>query len=268
MEILDLVAQRRGVDFRDYRRDTLSRRVQLRVRATHCDDLLSYRERLGKDPAEMERLVAALLVPVTGFFRDAWVFNELARHVLPALLDRKNFLQAWVVGAATGEEAYTLAMLLTHVSGQRRGMGFEVVASDIDRRALEVARAGVYAAAATADIPVEMRERYVRIEGPRATIAPSVRNRVRFAEHDLNGPHLAPAEAIVASFDLVLCRNVLLYFEDSLRATAVERFAALLEPHGALVIGTSESLPARAASLFEPSAGIAAGAGIFRRRRP
>lgn len=266
IEILELVARRRGMDFRDYRRETLRRRAEVRVRATGCADLEAYASLLSAEPAEVDRLVEALVVPFTDFFRDAWVFAELAERVFPALAARRGVVRAWVAGAATGEEAYSIAMLLAHVAAQNTGSGFEVIASDIDRRSIEFARAGVYPAAAAQAIPAELRRRYVRIEGETARISESIRQRIRFAEHDLVGAQLAPREAIVASFDLVLCRNVLLYFEDSLRLSAAERLAAVLEADGALVLGTSEALPPKIAADFEPYPGVAASSGIYRRR--
>lgn len=265
-EILALVAERRGVDFRDYRRETLERRAELRVRATGSANLEAYASLLRAQPAEIDRLVETLVIPVTEFFRDGWVFGELAERVVPELARRKGVVTTWVAGAATGEEAYSIAMVLADVSSRSNGAGFEVVASDIDRRSLEVARAGVYAAASAASIPDDLRRRYLRGEGDKVRIAESVRQRVRFAEHDLVGARLAPTEAIVASFDLVLCRNVLLYFDDSLRATAAERLASVLEPDGVLVLGTSEPLPPRIAGAFRPYPGAAVGSGIYCRR--
>jgi two-component system CheB/CheR fusion protein len=264
-EILTLVAQRRGIDFRDYRRETLRRRAELRVQATGCANLGSYCSYLLENGDEVDRLVEALVVPVTSFFRDAWIFRELAERVLPPLAARNPFLHAWVAGAATGEEAYSLAMLLAEVCARHRGNGFEVIASDLNRVSLERARRGVYPIEAAADVPGDLRTRYLRCEANTVRVVDSIRDRIRFGEHDLVGTSLAPREAVVATFDVVFCRNVLLYFKDSLRATAGQRLAAVLEPGGTLTIGTSEVLPEKVATLFEPYPGVAAGAGIYRR---
>lgn len=222
--------------------------------------------RLRSDPGEIDRLVEALVVPVTEFFRDAWVFAELSNRVVPWLVMHNDIIRAWVVGTATGEEAYSVAMVLAQGAAQHSGIGFEVIASDIDRRSVEFARAGVYPPDAVATIPAELRQRYVRLETDGARIAEGIRQRIRFAEHDLVGTQLAPRESIVAAFDLVLCRNVLLYFDDSLRTIAAERLAAVTEPDGVLVLGTSESLPPRIAADFEPFPDVVAGACIYRRR--
>jgi chemotaxis methyl-accepting protein methylase len=262
-QILDLVAKRRGIDFRDYRRETLERRAVARARAIGCADLAAYRRRIDQDAGELDRLVEALVVPVSGFFRDAWAFRELSDRVLPALAIRRPLLRAWVAGAATGEEAYTLAMLLAELSARHAGGGFEVIASDIDRPSLEVARAAVYPDKAAGSIPADLRARYLRADGSQVRVAEAIRGRVRFAEHDLMGARLAPREAVVAAFDIVLCRNVLLYFDRPLRAKAVSKLAAVVEPAGALMIGAFETLPQDAERVFQPFPGVSAGAGIF-----
>jgi chemotaxis methyl-accepting protein methylase len=266
LEILTFVSQRRGIDFRDYRRDMLRRRAQSRVRATGCTDLAAYRSYLMTDREEVDRLIETLVVPVTEFFRDAWTFRELDRCVLPILAARNAPIRAWVVGAATGEEAYTLAILLAEASTRGTGGGFEMIASDLDRRSLEVARAGVYPAAAAVGIPHELFPRYFRSNGSGIRIADSLRDRIQFAQHDLVGPYLAPQEAIVAAFDIVLCRNVLLYFDATLRAKAVARLAAVLEPGAVLMIGHSETLPAESERHFHPHPGAKTNAGILVRR--
>jgi len=264
--ILAVVADRRGIDFRDYRLDTLRNRLESRIRAAGCVDLATYHARLIAEPEEIDRLVESLVVPVTEFFRDSQVFRELAESVLPTLPAASGILRAWVVGTATGEEAYTVAMLLAEAAARQRGRGFEVLASDLDQRSLEVARKGLYSDAAVRAVPPDLRKLYLRSEGPDSwRVVEPIRGRVHFAQHDLMGARLAPREAIVAAFDLVFCRNVLLYFDASLRAKAVDRLAAVLEPGGALVIGVTEALPEDATSQFTTYPGVRPGARVFRR---
>jgi two-component system, chemotaxis family, CheB/CheR fusion protein len=266
LEILEFVAQQRGIDFRDYRRDTLRRRAETRVRATGCADLAAYRAYLHGARDEVDRLIETLVVPVTEFFRDERAFQQLAERVLPRLLGRNPVVQAWVVGTATGEEAYTLAILLAEASSRSDGAQFQVIASDVDDRSLEAARSGSYPRKAAARVPPELFDRYFRAEGSTVRVADTIRDRIRFARHDIVGHRLAPEEAVVASFDLVLCRNVLLYFDESLRTKALARLAAVLEPGGPLMIGPSESLPRGARSAFSDFPGVPTGCGIFIRR--
>jgi len=264
--ILAVVADRRGIDFSDYRPETLRSRLEARMRAVGCVDLAAYHARLMAERDEVDRLLESLVVPVTEFFRDGWVFRELAERVLPTLPAASGILRAWVVGTATGEEAYTVAMLLAEAAARQRGRGFEVLASDLDQRSLEVARKGLYSDAAVQAVPPDLRKLYLRSEGPDGwRVVDPIRGRVHFAQHDLMGARLAPREAIVAAFDLVFCRNVLLYFDASLRAKAVERLAAVLEPGGPLVIGVTEALPEDSTGRFTSYPGVRPGAGVFRR---
>lgn len=264
--ILAFVAERRGIDFRDYRPDTLRNRLEARARALGCTDVERYRVHLLGEHDEIDRLVEALVVPVTEFFRDSWVFGELADRVLPSLRTTSNVVRAWVVGCATGQEAYTVAMLLAESSAREGGRGFEVLASDLDERSLETARPGIYPEASVNAVPPLLRERYFRREIDGFRVAQTIRGRIQFAQHDLVGLRLAPAEAIIAAFDLILCRNVLIYFDGALRAKAVDRLAAALEPGGALMIGPSEALPAASRGRFEAYPGVSPGARIFRGR--
>ncbi len=184
--ILTVVADRRGIDFRDYRPDTLRNRLESRMRAAGCADLATYHARLIAEREEIDRLVESLVVPVTEFFRDGWVFRELAETVLPTLPAANGILRAWVVGTATGEEAYTVAMLLAEAAARQRGRGFEVLASDLDQRLLEVARKGLYSEAAVQAVPPDLRKLYLRSEGPGCwRVVDSIRGRVHFAQHDL-----------------------------------------------------------------------------------
>jgi two-component system CheB/CheR fusion protein len=262
--ILGMVAERRGIDFRDYRPDTLRRRLESRMHAAGCSDLPAYQALLDARAEEIDRLIEALVVPVTEFFRDDWVFRELADRVLPALPAPEGILRAWVVGTASGEEAYTVAMVLAEAGGER-GTGFEVLASDVDERSISTARKALYGERALRPVPAHLRERHFRSDGSNWRVADSIRGRVQFAQHDLMGPRLAPREAVVAAFQLVFCRNVLMYFDAPLRAKAVERLAAVLEPGGALVIGVPEALPERSRRHFEVHPAARPGSGIFRR---
>ncbi len=264
--LLDLVAERRGIDFRDYREQALQRGVLDRMARLSCRGPAEYRARLARDPEEVDRLVAALVVPVTGFFRDPPLFEALAGTVLPGLAAARpqRLLRAWVAGAATGEEAWSLAMLLE--AACQGGPEFEIVASDVDAGSVAVARNGRYPIAAAEAVPPPLRERFLRTEGQEVSVADALRKRVVFARHDLMGRSVAPAEAIVASFHLISCRNVLIYFDRRLQQKALERLQVAIEPGGALVLGSVETLPPPVAANFGPWPGTDPSLRIFRRR--
>jgi chemotaxis methyl-accepting protein methylase len=142
---------------------------------------------------------------------------------------------------------------------------FEVLASDIDGSSLEVARHGHYPAEAAAAIPAGLRARFVEHAGRWCRITGELRHHVRFAQHDLMGRVLSPREAVVASFALVLVRNVLIYFDRRLQDKALDRLAAVLEPGGALVLGDAESLPPTFADRFSPFPDVDRRLRIYRR---
>jgi two-component system CheB/CheR fusion protein len=258
--VLAFVAALRGVDFRDYRREPIMRGVRERMQARGDFTVPAYLERLKRDPEEIERLIEALVVPCSSFFRDPPVWDALARTALPALLRDHGGrgLRAWCVGAATGEEAWTLAMLLGEAC-----TSFTLLASDLDRRTLEIARQGSYPPTIATAVPERYRHFLLPREG-QITVVPPLRESVRFAYHDLLGRTLAPAEAVVASFELVLARNLLIYFDRRLQQKALERIAATLEPGAVLVLGTVETMPVPLRARFQPFPGVDPDLRVFR----
>jgi two-component system, chemotaxis family, CheB/CheR fusion protein len=272
--VLDEVARRRGVDLRDYRRDTLERGLLARMRRRGETNPARYAASLTAEqgaPAEEEvaRLLESLLVPCTSFFRDPPVWVALARTVLPELawahLERRP-LRAWCVGAATGEEAWSLAMLLADLCDRPAGPDWELYATDLDQRALAVAEAGAYPAESAAGVPARLRQDHLRVEGDRVLVAPALRPRVHFSYHDLFGSRLAPREAVIAAFDVVMARNVLIYFERRLQEQALRRLAAVLQPGGALVLGPVESLPAALEDQLPWFPGLEPGLRVYQAR--
>jgi two-component system CheB/CheR fusion protein len=248
--LLTLLAAR-GHDFRDYRHDVLARRIGERMDALCVREVGAYIGRVAADPAELERLIDALLIATSAFFRDPATFAALDAEVIPRLARRGHGLRAWVAGAATGEEAWTLAMLLAGRAG-----GHEVIASDVSVRALEVARRGAYPAARAEEVPAPFRDLYLVERGDEVVVGDALRGLVRFCHHDLLGPTLVPPEAVLARFDLVLCRNVLIYLSERLQERLCARLAAALAPGGVLALGPFEALPAGLEPILTPAPGL------------
>lgn len=266
-DILALVAARRGLDLRDYRPETVSRGIDARLRATLTSGIEQYLARLrAGDDAEIDRLVEALLIPVTSFFRDPPVFDALRTVVLPELQARvgtRGLLRAWTAGVATGQEAWSLAMTLAEAS--ELGAPFEVLASDIDVRSLETAQQACYPLEEAIAIPAALRHKYGVTEEQTWSPGALLRSRVMFAVHQLMGAELAPAAAVIASFQLVSVRNVLIYLERRLQAKLIERLASVVVPGGALVLGLVE-VPTDVHGYFTSFPGVDPGLRIFRRR--
>jgi chemotaxis methyl-accepting protein methylase len=267
--ILAHLARVRQVELGDYRREPLERGIAGRVAATGAGDAARYGALLEREPAEVDRLLEALIVQVTGFFRDPPVFEALGGAVLPVLhagLAPGTPLRAWVVGAASGEEAYSAAMLLDDATAGGARRPFEVLGTDIVESALARARDGRYSLEAAACVPPALAARHLAFDGGAVRIVEALRSRVRFARHDVLGLAPVPREAVIASFDLVFFRNVLLYLDERARAIALGRVAAALRPGGALVLGLSERPPGRAAAALEPFPGTDPSLRIFRQR--
>ncbi|MDP9364257.1 MAG: ATP-binding protein [Chloroflexota bacterium] len=237
---LDRVRERTGLDFAAYKRPTIVRRLQRRMAAVGTPTLPDYRRHLERHPEELQRLVASFLIKFTRFFRDPELFAYLRDHVLPEILNEareRGELRLWSAGCATGEEAYTLAMLTAELLGDElAALSVRIFATDIAADAVEYARHGVYPESAVADLPPEMVERHFqRLDGAYEVRRP-IRGMVVFGEHDLG--HRAPFPRI----DLILCRNVLIYFTPELQRRALQLFAFALRRGGYLALGKAESV--------------------------
>lgn len=214
-EVLALLVAMDGVELVRHRREALEALVHARRRARGLSEE-AYLEQLRDDPAERRELVAGARVAVTAAFRDPEVFDALAA-LLRAHAPSAP-LRAWSIGTATGEEAWSLASILQQV-----GADYTVLGTDLDPAAIAVAQA--------ADYPLGQ-----------LVVSDAMRARVRFVEHDLLGPVLAPASTVVASFELVLLRNVLVHFAPDAIHLALDRVCRVLEPGGWLVLGRTEAL--------------------------
>jgi two-component system, chemotaxis family, CheB/CheR fusion protein len=238
-EIMSLLRKRTHHDFSHYKRPTVLRRLERRLQVTATPSLPAYRDHLLEHPEETPALLQDMLISVTNFFRDREAFEALERDVLPHLhpaAKGDSGLRVWVVGCASGEEAYSLAMLLQE-DRDRRGESapFQVFASDIDTRALATARAGLYPGSIAADVsPARLRQFFVA-EGDHFRVKKSLRERVLFAHHNVL------REPPFSRVDLISCRNLLIYLNRGAQATVLATFRFALRPGGALFLGSSES---------------------------
>ncbi len=240
--VLALVRDRSGIDFSRYKRPTILRRLQRRMAATGVLNLTDYTQYLARHSAEYARLISSFLITVTEFFRDPELFAALRTIVLPELLTQVrarqgNDVRIWSAGCATGEEAYSLAMLVAEALGEDADqLIVQIFATDLDEEAVAFARRGVYPAASLKNVPQEMRSRYfASLGGASFEVIPRIRNLVIFGQHDL--AQRAPFPHI----DLVLCRNVLMYFTPELQHRALRLFAFALRDGGYLALGKAET---------------------------
>jgi two-component system CheB/CheR fusion protein len=242
-KLLERIQERSGIDFRTYKQATILRRLRGRMNATRRPDLAGYLAYLESDPAEYARLVNSLLIKVTEFFRDPKVFDYLRDHVLPELIAEavrdKRELRIWSAGCSTGEEAYSIAIIVAEVLDKESAPpAVKIFATDIDHEAIAFARRGIYPPTALSGVPEDARERFFAESGGGFEVGKRLRAVMVFGEHDLG--ERAPFPRI----DLVLCRNVLIYFAAPMQQVALETFAFSLRPGGRLVLGKSESVMA------------------------
>jgi len=226
-----------GIDLSYYTESFLTRRVAARMRSIGAATPADYLTLLSGDEAEIRALVAALTVNVTEFFRDAAVYESIRKDVIPQILatGRKR-ITAWSAGCATGQEAYTLAMTLDEALSAKKGCSYAVWASDINPRQLEAATAATYPADSIKLVPERYAKRYFVAAGDSVAIPPSLKSNVRFFQHDLSSAQTLPA----AGFDIVLCRNVMIYFAPEAKPKVFESFYRLMSPEGYLILGGTE----------------------------
>jgi two-component system CheB/CheR fusion protein len=248
-QVVDALHATVGEDFALYRTGTLLRRVERRMALTATDDFAAYVARLRDDAAEADALAKDLLINVTSFFRDTAAFTFLAEHVLPALVARLGAdqpIRIWVAGCATGEEAYSLAiLLLEQVASAGKRTRVQIFATDIDADALAVARAGVYAESIENDVSAERLRRFFTRTGHQYTVGEGLRKTIVFARHNLL------SDPPLSRFDLISCRNLLIYLRPEAQKRVIGLFHFALRDHGVLFLGASESV-GEATNLFEP----------------
>src|SRR5262245_58675121 len=238
--VLAYLKVKSGHDFAHYKRATILRRLGRRMQVTRTETLDDYLVHLRNHAEEAQSLLGDLLISVTIFFRDAAAFQDLARTVIPKLFEQRadnQSLRIWVPGCATGEEVYSIAILVLEEATRRdESPDIQLFASDLDAAALATAREGSYPLAIQADVSEERLRRFFTREGDHYRIRREVRDLVVFAQHSvLKDPPFS-------HIDLISCRNLLIYLDRELQGQVCTTFHYALRPNGYLFIGSSESI--------------------------
>lgn len=246
--IITFLRARTGHDFSRYKRATVMRRVARRLQVCRIDGLSEYAEYLRKTPEEAKELFSDLLISVTQFFRDASAFQVLAQQAVQPIFDHveEEGVRAWVVGCATGEEAYSIAIVLLEEAARRKiRTPIQIFATDIDERALAIAREGRYPRSIEADVSPERLERFFIEDGEHYRVRKELRDTILFTSHSvLKDPPFM-------RLDLVSCRNLLIYLERALQEQVCALFHYALKPNRFLFLGSAETADA-APDLFSP----------------
>ena len=242
--LLDYLRRSRGFDFTGYKRASLSRRIDKRMQVVGVDSYLSYLDHLEVDPEEFTQLFNTILINVTGFFRDPPAWELVSGEVLPELLADKppsEPLRIWSAGCASGEEAYSLAMITAELMGPEAVRErVKIYATDVDEEALNQARQARYTARQVEGVPPELLARYFESNGQGYVFSKDLRRSVIFGRHDLI------QDAPISRIDLLVCRNTLMYLNSETQAHVLARFSFALREGGYLLLGKAEMLLAHA----------------------
>jgi len=237
--IFQLVYQHTHQDFSQYKRNTLYRRIDRRISSLKLSSVEEYLEILKNDPREIEKLHREFLIGVTHFFRDTSAFEYIRKKTLPQLLKDKDLkhLRLWVPACSSGEEVYTWAMLLKEYRDSHRpDLSLQIFGSDIDQKALEKAREGLYPAAIEKDVPDSFLKTCFIREGDSYRVKKEIREMIVFAEQNLlqDPPY--------SRVNIISCRNLLIYLSKGLQEQVLTLFHYALSPKGLLCLGNSETL--------------------------
>jgi two-component system CheB/CheR fusion protein len=243
-QIFELLRPASGVDFRHYKQPTIKRRVSRRMALHRLSNLDDYIQLLRADRAELVNLYRDLLIHVTRFFRDPESYDALARVVFPAIVDhrpRETPIRVWVSGCATGEEAYSIAIVLAEFLAKRQSdFKIQIFATDVSDTAIEHARAGVYPASIEAEVSADRLRRFFSKHDRGYQVTKMVRDLCIFARQDLT------KDPPFSRLDLILCRNVLIYMDLVLQKKLLSAFHYALNANGFLVLGQAETVGAQA----------------------
>ena len=238
-----LIRQTSGIHLGPVKRALVVGRLARRLRALGLRSFLQYYRRVVDDPIERGTMLDCISTNETHFFREPLHFEFLERTVFPIWrAARARTIRVWSAGCSTGEEPYSLAMLLAESFPCEAGWDIEIVATDLSSRVLRAAEEGVFSFEKAKEIPGHLLRSYmlrgVRSQEGRIKAAPALRARVRFSQLNLNDERYD----LAGSFQLILCRNVLIYFDDEIKSRVVERLIGHLAPEGYLLVGHAESL--------------------------
>ena len=238
--LLDYIKRNRGFDFTGYKRSTLMRRVEKRLQIVKIESYIDYMDYLEVHPQEFILLFNTILINVTTFFRDSSTWDYLANEIIPRLLAAKQPhepIRIWSAACSSGEEAYTIAMILANALGVEQFRDrVKIYGTDLDEEAIKQARSAIYNTKQMADVPEDLRSQYFHIFNNNYTFDKELRRSVIFGRHNL------VTDAPISRIDLLVCRNALMYFNAEAQAKILARFYFALRDRGFLFLGKAEML--------------------------
>lgn len=247
-----VVTEITGFNCEQYKEAHFRRRINVRLRATNAESYEEYLRLLKKNSAESEQLINVLTINVSEFFRNPETFRIIEKEIIPLLINYRSdslvkSIRIWSAGCATGEEIYSLAILLHKTLGSNLGRyRVSLIGTDIDDLSLEKARKGVYHQSVLKNIDASIQRDYFIKQGDMYQISDELRSMVRFKRHDLI------SESCTNRFDIIICRNVMIYFKKEIQEQLQLNFYHALNKEGFFVIGKAETLLGTASNRFKP----------------
>ncbi len=240
-KIFRLLFKKIGHDFTQYKPNTIIRRIERRMKIAQVSKIDAYYDLIKKDTDELDLLFKDFLIGVTSFFRDKDAFGALYKNIFPEIIKNKNGdapLRIWIPGCSTGEEAYTIVILLKEFisANDLHDFKFQVFATDIDLKSIEIARQAIYPESISADVPQKYLKKYFFFEKNSYIVNKFIRDHIVFAEQSV------VKDPPFSKVDLISCRNLLIYMTNVLQEKVISSFHYALNPEGYLFLGTSEAL--------------------------
>jgi len=243
--VLEFVRRSKRCDISAYNDATLKRSIEQRLSATGNKDLQEYLAYLQIRSDELDNLLDVLTISCSHFFRDTLTFEYIEQRILPAMLFEKRkvndrMIRIWSAGCASGEEPYSIAILIKHLI-EEKDLKVMIFGTDIDESVLAKAREGSFPFEAIKHVKVELMEKYFIREAGRFEIVPDIKRLVAFSRHDLTDARSkVPSESVYGDFDMVFCRNVLIYLRGDAQGRVIQKCHHSLVPSGYLVLGRAE----------------------------
>ncbi|KNZ71026.1 chemotaxis protein CheR [Thermincola ferriacetica] len=230
---LEKLRKRKGLDLTGYKRPQMERRINSLMRSVKCGSYDDYLDLMDKEPQHWRKFIDTLTINVSEFYRNPPQWEVLQQKIIPMLLENSPNLKVWSAGCSTGEEPYTLAMIFAYNFPR---VSVSILATDIDEEVMAKAKNGIYNEKAVANLPRLYITKYFKQEGSNYIIADEIKRKVRFQKHNLL------KDVFDKNFDLILCRNVVIYFTEESKSALYKRFHESLKPGGVLFTGSTEQI--------------------------
>jgi chemotaxis protein methyltransferase CheR len=247
-ELKQFIERTLGIQCSNYKEDYIRRRLLSRMRSSENETFGDYHRYLLATPPELENLRNALTINVTEFFRDNDVYEFMRKDILPSLFRKRKQLRIWCAGCSTGEEPYSLAMIISDLMLQNPGSSARIIATDIDKIVLAKAKDGIYTRKAMVKLSeAQVHRHFTSLPNGNFQVKPCLKEMIRFQPHDLMS-----GVPVSRWLDMVICRNVTIYFTEKQKDTLTKMFHGALVSGGFYIMGKTEYLGRAADALFAP----------------